>query len=60
MKYIDLLKKNRELGKEFKTSVYSIAVLSNITINLIKEILEYTLRKEGINADVQIENYNNI
>ncbi|MBI3252253.1 MAG: HAD-IIIC family phosphatase [Candidatus Omnitrophica bacterium] len=39
---------------------YRIAVVGNATTNLIKEILEYSLRSHGIAAEVQIGNYDNI
>jgi len=60
VKYADILKYNKELGDCLGSNFYKIAVFSNITINQIKEICEYGLRTEGINAHVQIGDYNNI
>ena len=60
LKYSEILKLNTELGSNFKSNSYDITVLSNITINQIKEILEYILRKENINANVKIGDYDNI
>ena len=60
LKYSEILKYNTELGSNFKTNSYDITVLSNITINQIKEILEYTLREKNINANVKIGDYDNI
>jgi len=60
VKYADILKYNKELGDYLESNFYNIAVFSNITINQIKEICEYSLRTEGINAHVQIGDYNNI
>ena len=57
LKYSEILKYNTELGSNFKTNSYDITVLSNITINQIKEILEYTLREKNINANVKIGDY---
>jgi len=59
LKYAEILKINNEL-KNANLPFYNISVISNITINQIKEILEYTLRKEGINANVEIGDYDNI
>ena len=60
IKYSEILKLNKDLGGKLKSNAYNIAVLSNITINQIKEICEYALRTEGINADVKIGDYDNI
>jgi FkbH-like protein len=59
LKYSEILKLNRELGiaKEFN---FTIAVLSNITVHQVKEIIEYSLRSENISAVVQIGEYDNI
>jgi len=58
MKYIEVIKKNRELGFLLKGPKYKIAIISNITINQLSDILELSLREEGINADVLIGDYN--
>ena len=60
MKYTEILNSNKELGKELETSNYNINILSNSTISLAKDILEYYLRVEGINANAKIGNYDNI
>lgn len=60
MKYFDILKMNKELGDNLTSSSYSLTVLSNIIVHQIKEILEYLLRNEGINADVRFGDYDNI
>ncbi len=60
MKYSEILTANRALEKKFKGEEYSITVLSNITVNQLKEILEYTARSEGVFARVTIGNYDNI
>jgi len=60
LKYSKILKLNKKIGANPKLKSYQIAVLSNITVHQISEILEYTLRTEGINACVYIGNYNNI
>jgi FkbH-like protein len=61
MKYLDIITENKRLGSELADlETYSIAVLSNITVNQIKEVLEYFLRKNRINANVELGNYDNI
>ncbi|MBH09580.1 MAG: hypothetical protein CMG74_04350 [Candidatus Marinimicrobia bacterium] len=59
-KYSEILNLNKRIGEELKSSPYNIAILSNITIHQIKEILEYKIRSRGINAIVNIGDYNNI
>ena len=58
--YVEILKRNKELETALDSPPYKIFILSNTTINLIKEILEYSLRVEGINAQVEIGNFDNI
>ena len=41
MKYLDIITENKRLGSELADfEIYSIAVLSNITVNQIKEVSE--------------------
>lgn len=60
VKYSEILHQNQLMSKEIKGNPYRVKVLSNITINLIKEILEYSLRINQINPVVEIGNYDNI
>jgi FkbH-like protein len=60
MKYTEILKKNRELGAAMGGSRYRIAVLSNITVNQLKEVMELALREKGVNAEVTIGDYDAI
>lgn len=60
MKLIDILKCNRELGSQLTSDKYRIALISNIVIAQLKEILEFTLRKESINAEVTVGDYDAI
>lgn len=59
LKYSDLIKKNKDL-EHFTHSQYTIAILSNIMVHQTKEICEYFLRTEGINATVSLGDYDNI
>jgi len=60
LKYPEILKLNRELRNNLKSSSYSITVLSNIIVQQIKEILEYLLRDGAINANIEFGDYDNI
>jgi len=60
MKYIEILAANKDFSKIINSKKYSIGILSNITINSLKDILEYQCFKNGINPSVEIGNYDNI
>jgi FkbH-like protein len=60
LKYSKILELNKQQGDRLKSNPYNITVLSNIIVHQIKEICEYCLRKEGINANVKIGDYDNI
>jgi FkbH-like protein len=60
MKIVDILRENKELAKILATDPYDVVVLSNVTVNQSKEIFEYSLRKQGINAVVRFGDYDNI
>jgi FkbH-like protein len=61
MKYSEILSCNLELGRAL-TSMrrYKINVISNVTVNQLKDVLEYSLRSKNINAEVSFGNYDNI
>ena len=50
LKYFELLAKNKELAEKVKGEPTQIIILSNIIVHQLKEVLEYTLRLEGIAA----------
>lgn len=60
LKYTEILQLNRTMFKEIKGKPYQIKVLSNITVNSIKELLEYILHVNQINPIVGLGNYDNI
>jgi FkbH-like protein len=60
MKFIDVIKLNHELGENLTGNEYKVAVISNITINQIKEFFELSLRTEGINTKVIVGGYDSI
>ena len=61
LSYNEILQHHSDLKKSLKNQKdYKISIISNITINQIKEILEYSLRIHNINAKVKIGDYDNI
>jgi len=60
MKYMDIIKRNRELGVQLTSAPYKIGVISNITVSHIMDILELSLREEGLNAQVVLGDYDSI
>ena len=60
MEYAELLTENRRLKQEFARSDGSIAVLSNITIDPLREFLEYGLATSGVAVEVEIGTFDNI
>lgn len=60
MKLTEILKRNRELSHSLTGEKYQIAVIANITVSQIKEVLEFTLREAGLNAEVIVGDYDAI
>jgi FkbH-like protein len=61
LSYSEILKRNSEFKLlNANSDFYDIAVISNTTVNLFKEILEYSLAINNINTKVQIGDYDNI
>lgn len=60
MKLSEIMGENTKLASELKGPKFEISVLSNIITTQLNEILEYTLRKSGINAYVTSGDYDNI
>lgn len=60
LSYSEILRKNKDLGRNLSLPIYEIAVLSNCTVSLLKDVLEYFLRTDGINTNVTIGDYDNI
>lgn len=59
LKYIDILKENKEIGEKLNGNQYNIVVLGNITTDYFNNICEFFLRKNNINAFVSSGNYDN-
>jgi len=58
--YTEILKHNIALSKGVKGKDFTVDVLSNITVNPIKEILEYSIRTLTLNPIIKFGNYDNI
>jgi FkbH-like protein len=60
LKYTEILQLNKELAKDKYNIDFSAKILSNVTVNSIKELFEYSLRLKKINPTVEIGNFDNI
>lgn len=60
LKYSELLKRNKDLQKSFAGTPIEIAVLSNIIVHQLKDILEFKLRSENINVTANLGDYDTI
>lgn len=60
LKYTEILQLNKSLAGTIDTKPYRIGILSNVTINSIKEILEYNCRIHQVEPLVEIGNFDNI
>ena len=60
MKYSEIIRLNHELEGALKETEYKVVILSNIMVHQSKEICEYLLRVESVNASVSIGEYDNI
>ena len=59
-KYTEILLLNKKLAGLIKSKTYEIGVLSNVTMNSFKEILEYSCRSNQIEPKVELGNFDNI
>ena len=59
LKYFEILKLNKEL-EDNKRKTYNISLLSNVIVHQAKDIIEYLLRDNGINANIVLGDYDNI
>ena len=60
LKYTEILQLNKDLVGTIKSKPYEIGVLSNVTVNSFKEVLEYSCRLNQIEPDVELGNFDNI
>ena len=60
LKYTEILQLNKALVGTIQSKPYEIGVLSNVTVNSFKEVLEYSCRLNQIEPKVEIGNFDNI
>jgi len=60
LKYSDILQLNKELKATITGKPFKVAILSNVIVSTLKEPLEYLLRKNGLNPEIEIGNFDNI
>lgn len=60
LKYTEILQLNKELAKDNYNTEFSAKILSNVTVNSFKEIVEYSFRLNKINPIIEIGNFDNI
>jgi len=60
MKYSEIIKLNNSFEGQVPGAEYKIAILSNIMVHQSKDICEYLLRIESLNAKVVLGEYDNI
>ncbi|MCA3107708.1 MAG: HAD-IIIC family phosphatase [bacterium] len=63
MKYTEVLRENRRLGGALAAAAsprYRVALLSNTTLVQAAELIEFALRDGGVNASVEIGDFDNI
>jgi len=60
LKYTEILQLNKALVGTIKSKPYEIGVLSNVTVNSFKEVLEYSCRLNQIEPKVELGNFDNI
>lgn len=60
MNWAEIKRLNKTLKENLKGPEKEIAVISNITINSLKEILELVLRKEKINVTIKLGDFDSL
>lgn len=60
MKFTEILQLNKGLVGTIQSKTYEIGILSNVTVNSIKEILEYSCRINEIEPNIEFGNFDNI
>lgn len=60
LKYTEILQLNKELEGTVTSKPYKVSILSNVTVNSFKEILQYSSRINGVEPDIELGNFDNI
>jgi FkbH-like protein len=60
LKFSEILRRNKKLECSFQQNSYNISLLSNVIVHQAKDVIEYSLRKRGVNANIELGDYDNI
>ena len=60
LKYTEILQLNKAMAATSHGKPYRVSVLSNVTVNSFKDILEYQFRVHNIEPQIELGNYDNI
>ncbi len=60
LRYTEILQLNKTLAGTIHAKPYEIGLLSNVTVNSIKEVLEYSCRLNQIEPRIELGNFDNI
>jgi FkbH-like protein len=60
LKYTEILQLNKALAGTVIGKPYKVGILSNVTVNSFKEILEYNCRLNNVEPVIEIGNFDNI
>ena len=60
LKYTEILQLNKTLVGTIRSKPYEIGIISNVTVNSFKEVLEYSCRLNQIEPKVEIGTFDNI
>ena len=60
LKYTEILQLNKALVGTISSKPYKIGILSNVTVNSFKEVIEYSCRLNQIEPSVELGNFDNI
>jgi len=58
--YSQLIAENRKLASQFSGEPFQILIVSNTVVDNLKEFIEYDLRSQGINAQVETGSFDNL
>jgi FkbH-like protein len=60
VKYTEILERNRALASQMQGKEYRAALISNVMVRQLVDVLEYTLRSRGVAARVETGEYDQI
>lgn len=60
LKFSEILQLNKELKAKVTGQPFKVSILSNVIVNTFKEPLEYLIRRNNLNPEITIGNFDNI